>query len=142
MIFHTMKYYTARFTSMTYMYYAVIFLPLHCLVFYIVSAVGLSLLSAVSGCSPGEYQQYSGDCMTCPKGTYSESPPSYRCLNCPNATSTMTDGATNHSDCVCKSTNSKTFTNVAIKSRIVVKQKGPPYSWGKFTIQVYSPKLL
>lgn len=115
---------------------------LHCLVFYFMSAVGLSLLSAVSGCSPGEYQQYSGDCMTCPKGTYSESPPSYRCLNCPNATSTLTDGATNHSDCVCKSANSKTFTNVAIKSRIVVKQKGPPYSWGKFTIQVYSPKLL
>lgn len=62
--------------------------------------ISLFLLSAVFGCFPGEYKRYSGDCMTCPKGTYSENPPSYRCLNCPNATSTLTDGATNHSDCV------------------------------------------
>ncbi|XP_062595764.1 uncharacterized protein LOC134257135 [Saccostrea cucullata] len=66
----------------------------------ILSFGGLSVInSAVFACTPGEYLTYSGECRTCPRGTFGETPPSFRCEPCKGAKTTISDGATNVTDC-------------------------------------------
>ncbi|XP_061188824.1 uncharacterized protein LOC133196995 [Saccostrea echinata] len=55
---------------------------------------------AVFACTSGEYLTYSGECKKCPRGTFGESPPSFRCEPCGGAKTTISDGATNITDCV------------------------------------------